>query len=288
MEKLSKKIISMPVFSVTEGQQLGYIKTLIFDPNTKEIIAFTLDQKGWFKENKIIPFNKVKSLGDDAITIDKSGSVEKPTNLPQIIKLLNNPISLINAKVVTAKGKTLGHIEEFWFHSESGAITRIEVSGGRFGNLLKGKASLAAAEIITIGKDVVMVQDGAEERLISSENNLHNTVKDFKSATSKIWANTLDTTKKWGDNLSKSVGKLIDEEKELSKAQKEDLESDETNNPPPPPEETSVTEKITELEETSIEKNTPENPEESIDAEEIESPSQESENKKNEVPPANS
>lgn len=266
MEKPSKKIISLPIFSVSEGEQLGNIKNLIIDPIAKQVLAFLIDQKGWFREHKIIPFNRVNSIGDHAITIDKSGTAEKPANLPQILRLLKNPVPLINAKVVTAAGKHLGQIEEFWFNAQ-GKITRLEIGGSLLEGLFKGKAALSAEEILTIGKDVIIVQEGAEDRLSSGDRYLQNTVKEIKTVTSKAWGNTVHTSQKLGKAIKTSIGKLIDEEEKLTGAAgktSEDVEN--TNNLPvpeeiPPPEKEPETPVSTSEEELVINPETPETPE---------------------------
>lgn len=250
MEKLSRKTISLPVLSVNEGEQLGYIKNIVVDPVKKEIIAFVINQKGLFKEDRIIPFNRVTSLGDNAVVIDKSGTAEKPANLPQIAKLLKSPAQLINSKVVSASGKALGQVEEFWFDS-SGKITKLEISGRITEGIWKGKAALPCQEIVTIGKDVIIVADGAEKRLISSTNHLHKTVNELKSATSKAWETTVQTSQKLGHAIVSSIKKLAEDEEKI--AESENPGTKEEDQPPEEPKEQeiiSVPEEVSPAEQT--------------------------------------
>lgn len=216
MEKQSKKSISLPVLSVTEGEHLGYVKNLVIDPINKVIAAFVVNQKGWFKEDKIIPFNRVKNIGDNAIIIDKVGTAEKPANLPQIIKYMKNPTQLINVKVVTTSGKALGHVEEFWFDI-TGKITKFEISGKITEGLWKDKAVLLSEEVVTVGKDAIMVKDGAENHLIIENKQLKKTMSDLKSATAKAWDTTVQTSQKFGHAITNSINKLADEEKNAKK-----------------------------------------------------------------------
>lgn len=218
MEKLSKKTLSLPVLSVNEGEHLGYVKSLVIDPINKEIAAFVINQKGWFKDDKIIPFNRVKNIGDNAIVIDKAGTAEKPANFPQIIKYIKNPAQLINSKVVSTSGKALGHVEEFWFDI-TGKITKFEISGKITEGLWKGKAVLLSEEVVTIGKDAIMVADGAENRLITGSKHLQKTMNDLKLATSKAWDTTVQTSQKLGHAIASSINKLAEEEKNDEKDQ---------------------------------------------------------------------
>lgn len=223
MEKLSRKTLSLPVLSVNEGEHLGYVKSLVVDPVNKEIAAFVVNQKGWFKEDKIIPFNRVRNIGDNAIVIDKSGTAERPANLPQILKLLKNPAQLINSKVITTSGKSLGHVEEFWF-DVTGKITKFDISGGIAEGLWKGKTVLPSEEVVTIGKDAIMVADGAENRLITNNSKpLQKTMSSLKTATSKAWDTTVQTSQKLGQAIAGSINKLAEEEEKDAKKEQEDV-----------------------------------------------------------------
>jgi len=216
VEKQSRKTLSLPVLSVNEGEHLGYVKSLIVDPAKREVCAFVINQKGWFKEDKIIPFNRVKNIGENAIVIDKSGTAEKPANFPQIIKLIKNPARIINSKVVSSSGKSLGHVEEFYFDA-TGKITKFELSSKFTEGLWKGKTLLPSEEIITIGKDVIIVADGAEDRLINEGKPLKQTMSGLKSVTAKAWDTTVQTSQKLGQAITNSINKLAEEEKSEKK-----------------------------------------------------------------------
>ncbi|WP_089609375.1 PRC-barrel domain-containing protein [Dehalobacterium formicoaceticum] len=220
MEKPSKKALSLPVLSVHEGEHLGQVKSIVIDPVSKVVAAFVITKKRWLKEEKIIPFYRVNQIGDHAIVIDKAGTVEKVANLPQISKLMKNPMPIINSRVVSTSGKLLGHVEEFWF-DETGKITKYEIGGKLTEGLWKGKILLSGEDVVTIGKDVVMVADGAENRLISGDNHIQKTMSDLKTATGKIWGSTVETSQKLGHAIVSSINKLAEEERKEKQASEE-------------------------------------------------------------------
>ena len=80
--KASRKYLSLPIISLQEGQQIGYVKSLILDAGTKSLAAIVVDPKGLFKDQRIIPYSKVVSVGDDAITIDKEAPRGKDLKSP--------------------------------------------------------------------------------------------------------------------------------------------------------------------------------------------------------------
>jgi uncharacterized protein YrrD len=57
-----------------DGRQLGTINRIVLDPETGEITHIVV-QKGWlFSEDKVIPFRRVQSTGENRIVIDESMS----------------------------------------------------------------------------------------------------------------------------------------------------------------------------------------------------------------------
>jgi len=208
--KPSRKFLSLPIISLHEGQHIGYVKTLILDAQTKSLAALVVDPKGFFKDQRIIPYAKVVSVGDDAITIDKSSQVDKSTNLPEILDLLKQKLNIIGTKVVTEAGKTLGIAEEYYIDPANGKITGIDISGGKIGGLINGKANLHADQIKTIGHDVIVAVKGSENCLLVSDKGLGDAVKNILHTTKQLAS---DTTQALGGYLRK--GKKPDNNQEL-------------------------------------------------------------------------
>ncbi|NLI93909.1 MAG: photosystem reaction center subunit H [Peptococcaceae bacterium] len=209
----SKKFISLPIISLKEGQQIGYVRNLVIDPRTKAVAALIVDPKGFFKEQRIIPFNKVVSIGENAITVSTESQAEKATNLPDILELLKEKTAIIGIKVITAAGKTLGIIEEFYIDSEDGSIACLEVSDGKIEGLFYGKARLRADDILTIGSDVVVVAKDCDERLEVLNKGISENFKSFlqvasnKAATkgqqlNDYWKNRKNKDQQLAEDLS--------------------------------------------------------------------------------------
>lgn len=218
----SKKFISMPIVSLEEGQQIGTVRGIIVNPFKRELAALIIDQKGWFKDQKIIPYTKVRSVGDHAITVEKSNSVEKATNLPEILKLIKENYELAGAKVVTENGSALGYVDEFLVDPSNGQITSIEVSGKFLNSFFKGKASLSMEFTRTIGKEVVIVQEQALDELVKVDGGIQETLLNIKDSTSQLWETTVQKTKELGKNLKKE----IDEEFKKDSNEQTDIEGE--------------------------------------------------------------
>ena len=188
--KPSKKFLSLPIVSLSEGQHIGYVKSLVIDSQSKSLAALVIDPKGFFKDQRIIPYAKVVSVGDDAITIDKGAYVEKSASLPEILNLIKEKLSVIGTRVITQSGKTLGIVEEYYIDPETGKITQIEISGGKIEGLLNGKALLDADYITTIGQDVIVTEKGCENSLIAADKGINDAFKSILHSTSNLATGT--------------------------------------------------------------------------------------------------
>ena len=191
--KPSRKYLSLPIISLQEGQQIGHVKSLVLDAGTKSLAAIVVDTKGFFKDQRIIPYSKVISVGEDAITIDKESHVEKTSSLPELLDLVKEKLTIIGTKMVTESGKTLGIADEYYIDPKTGKISQIELSGGKIEGFLTGKAWISAEYITTIGHDVIITQKGSENALTVADKGLSDSFKNLMHSTSHLASETTHT-----------------------------------------------------------------------------------------------
>lgn len=191
--KPSRRFLSLPIISLQEGQQIGYVKSIILNAAAKSLAAIVVDPKGFFKDQRIIPYSRVVSVGDDAITIDKESHVEKSSNIPELFDLVKEKLTIIGTKIVTETGKTLGTADEYYVDPETGKITQVELSGGKLEGFLSGKALISADYIVTIGHDVIITQKGSENALTVADKGLSDSFKNLIHNTSNLASETTHT-----------------------------------------------------------------------------------------------
>ncbi|WP_082788910.1 PRC-barrel domain-containing protein [Desulfolucanica intricata] len=217
----SKQLMAMPVISLEEGQQIGTVKGLVIDPAKKEVIALVIEQKGWFKEQKFIPFNKINSVGNDAITVEQSGAIQKGASIPDILRLYKEHIDIVGNKIVTETGTVLGYVDEYYIELTNGSLAGIEFSGKFINSMVKGKAFLNTAFIRTIGKEIVITSNEAVDNIVKIEGGIQETVLNLKESTKNIWETTLKKTKELSSSLSHNLPKTFDKHKKNSKVKDE-------------------------------------------------------------------
>lgn len=203
----SKQLISIPLFSLVEGIQVGTVRGLVVDPVRKALAALIVEQKGWFKEQKFVPFKKVHSIGNDAITIEKATGLERGPNLPDIIKLLKEKATVIDARIVAENGTFLGFVDEYRLDPLTGNITGLEFSGSFINSAIKGRAFLDINYVRTIGREAIITTNEAIENIVKLDGGLQEGIKKIKEAGSQWWDNTVQNTRNLGNKINNSLEK---------------------------------------------------------------------------------
>ncbi|MFZ5634639.1 MAG: PRC-barrel domain-containing protein [Bacillota bacterium] len=204
----SKQFLGMPVISLEEGQQVGAIKGLVVNPTLKSVAALIIEQKGWFREQKFIPYSKVHSTGEDAITIDRVNRVEKGVSLPEILKLFKERVNITGSRLVAENGTVLGVVDEYYVDLQTGDIVGLEFSGGTVSNLLKGSAFLDINYVRTLGTNVIICSDSAINNIVKMDGGLQETLRTIRENTGQFLETTAQKTRGWGRNLNQSIEKL--------------------------------------------------------------------------------
>lgn len=192
----SKHFFNLPVFSLNEGQQIGKVRGLVIDPDRKTLTALIIEEKGWFKEQKFIPFSKVHSVGENAVTIEHSNAIQKGASLPDIVKYSKDKISIIGTRLVMENGTILGQVDEFYIGLPDGKITGLELSSGILKNVIDGKAFLSSEFIRTFGKQVTICSNDTLENIKKTKSNLQETMSTVKDKASSTWSFTLNKSRK--------------------------------------------------------------------------------------------
>ncbi len=204
----SKQFAGMPVISLQEGQQIGVVRGLVVDPEKKAVAALIIEQKGWFKEQKYIPFNRVHSVGENAITVDRSSNAERGAKLPDIVKLVKDRTGITGTRIVTENGTFLGQVDEYYVDLEAGDIVGLEFSGGLLDSVISGRAFLDTTFVRTIGREVIVTSNEALANVIKIEGGLAESLRQLQKSTSQAWDTTRQKTRELGEAINRSLERV--------------------------------------------------------------------------------
>lgn len=207
----TQDLIGKPVISL-QGEEIGAVLRVIVNPGSSNVVGLTVSSKGLFKGEKGVEFRAIKSFGDFALMVETIKEILPIDSLPAIEKL-GKEHNLFNMRIITPEGKLIGTIDDFYFHTGTGNIERYILSGGLIKNLFKGRASIPASSISTIGKDLLISIEGVEETIQKEEPGLQDSLGNIRGDLE----NWKDDLGQWKDDFEKTWDKTKTKTLEISK-----------------------------------------------------------------------
>ena len=156
--KKSIEILGLPIISITEGRELGISKSLLIDAKNGAVAAVTIDDDDWYRGVKLIPYEAIIAIGEDAVTITHSENILNLEEAGDYERLLVENIRVIGTKAITKTGRIQGKVTEV-FIGDGGKIERCEITTP------EGETNEVTAEQISIfGKQVTVIDVGEEKK----------------------------------------------------------------------------------------------------------------------------
>ncbi len=150
-------VIGISVVTYDTGQKIERIRDLIFDQKQNQLLGFLVEEKGLFRDAKVIPLEEVQAIGLDAIVVHSQESVIGADRIPAIKEILHHNNVLMGTRILTTTGIDLGGLVDLFFDEHSGLVEGYEVSGGVFADAYSGRSFVPAPETLKIGDDVAFV-----------------------------------------------------------------------------------------------------------------------------------
>ena len=188
--KKSKEIISLPVISISEGIQIGTVKSLVINPQQKKSEFLIMDELDDEKELRGLSFLSAEAVGDYAVTVKDRNEIIDLLKISVLQELVGKGIQLSGTNVVTKKGNLLGEVVEYSVNTENGELAEVyyEDAGGK-------EKTLPAASIITIGKEVLIVDDDAAAASLSTKEETGNFKKGDEGPAVTVEATVVEQVK---------------------------------------------------------------------------------------------
>ncbi len=207
----SQDIVGKPVISL-QGEENGTVLKVIVDPVSKNVAGLTVSSKGLFKDAKGVEFSAIRSFGEHAVIVESSDNILPISNLPSMEKILRDK-DIYNSRAVTSQGKFIGTVDDFYFNADTGHIEKYILSGGLIRNLVKGKASIPAAAVTLIGKDLLITIEKVEDTIEKEDTGLQNSIENIKGDLSEF----RDDFEKWKEEFEKAWDKTRSQVSQASK-----------------------------------------------------------------------
>jgi len=155
----SKDVIGLKVLTLENGEKIDDIKDVIYDPEKNKVVALLVDNKGWFKDAKVLLIEDIKSIGHDNVMIQSQFVLKNASDVEnRVASIARHDTYLTNTKIVTENGNDLGQVTDIIFDSENGQVKEFEVTQGALNDLKSGRKTVRIEDIITVGKDATIVR----------------------------------------------------------------------------------------------------------------------------------
>ena len=150
-------LIGKPVIAFDTGEEFERIQDLLFDQESNQLLGFLVDEGGWFSSARVLPLERVQSLGQDAVIVPDKKAVMNAAQVPAINQVLERNNVLKGTKIMTTDGRDLGTMADLYFDEHTGSVEGYEVSGGLFADAYTGRSFVPAPHALKIGEDVAFV-----------------------------------------------------------------------------------------------------------------------------------
>jgi uncharacterized protein YrrD len=154
----------LPVVSIETGAKLGTVDDLLFGADPLRVAAFRVRADGQQPSAPaqfLVLWGEVKTIGPDAIVVPHDATAH--ANLTDSsLATLPNTETMRKLKVIDAGGNSLGTVKELEVDLQSGYITQVEAHAGGMLGLGGTTTTIAAADIGSIGGEVLMVRTAGQ------------------------------------------------------------------------------------------------------------------------------
>lgn len=172
----NSKLLGLSVLSVQTGAPVGFIADSIVDPNTLQIIAFSLSS-GLVREAKYLDTRSIREYSSLGLIIDNIDELVAPDDVVKLSQILALNFNLLGLKVETKKGSRLGHVLDFTVSPDNYSISQIIVKRPFIKSFNDPTLVISRQEIVEITDYKIIVKD--EEKTLKSRATKEDFVPNF-------------------------------------------------------------------------------------------------------------
>jgi uncharacterized protein YrrD len=164
--KKTQKILGLPIISISDGTEVGKVKSIIINAEKGAIDYIVVDSGIQIFSARVIPNEDVLGIGEYALTIENEGVITDISRIPAAIQLLQKDIQVKGTKVLTKKGRLIGEIGDIYIdENDNCRITGLEF----IADITQKKIRLIPSDsVITFGKNLTVVKEDVEASLLDT------------------------------------------------------------------------------------------------------------------------
>ena len=183
--KKTQKILGLPIISISDGMEVGKVKSIIINADRGAIDYIVVDSGIQIFSARVIPTEDILGIGEYALTIENEDVITDISKIPSAIQLLQNDIRVKGTKVLTKKGSLIGEIGDIYVDENDGCkITGLEF----IADITQKQIRLIPRDsVITFGKNLTVVTEDIESKLLDTPSQLGSSDGAFESEKKNIF-----------------------------------------------------------------------------------------------------
>lgn len=168
--KKTQKILGLPIISISDGMEVGKVKSIIINAEKGAIDYIAVDSGIQIFSARVIATEDILGIGEYALTIENEDVITDISKIPSAIQLLQKDIRVKGTKVLTKKGSLIGEIGDIYVDENNGCrITGLEF----IADITQKQIRLIPRDsVITFGKNLTVVTEDVESRLLDTPSQL--------------------------------------------------------------------------------------------------------------------
>ena len=155
MTKKGRELLNKPVIDINSGVRLGYIRDFELEDEKKIAGIYADEGQSW---EYYIPLEFISSMGRDAVLVNGW------ERLPPGRTKGHRKNRYTGAQVMTSLGQNIGTVEDILIEENEGSIKGYEISDGLFKDMVMGRKTITAGDILTYGEESIIVADSNLEQ----------------------------------------------------------------------------------------------------------------------------
>lgn len=152
-----KELLGRPIVALSNGEQVDTVRDVVLDPQGNQVLALLTDEAGWFSAARAVPYERVQSIGEQAVMIASPEDVTTTRKDDRLKHALESKTNLIGMTLLTTEGEHLGKISDVYFDARTGRVEGYEATGGVFSDLTRGRTFIPVPGHVQIGADAAIV-----------------------------------------------------------------------------------------------------------------------------------
>lgn len=166
MVKRGNEIIGLPIICTNEKIESLEVKDIIYSSETQQIIAFVVDEGGYFHEKRVVAIKNIVSIGLDHIIIKDGKSIEKIGADITNYDLRNDILGL---EIFVDDGKEVGKVQDLLIEISGQRVLGLILTEGVFDDLIEGRPIIPLQSSLNIEENKIIINKDLNEAI------LHNT-----------------------------------------------------------------------------------------------------------------